>query len=67
LLADSVPSRKMGVYMGIFNFFIVIPQLVAASALGAVIGGLFDGRPIYALLIGGVSFVIAGAFALRVK
>jgi maltose/moltooligosaccharide transporter len=67
LLADSVPSRKMGVYMGIFNFFIVIPQLVAASALGAVIGGLFDGRPIYALLIGGVSFIIAGAFALRVK
>jgi maltose/moltooligosaccharide transporter len=67
LLADSVPSRKMGVYMGIFNFFIVIPQLVAASALGAVIGGLFDGRPIYALLIGGVSFLIAGAFALRVK
>jgi maltose/moltooligosaccharide transporter len=67
LLADSVPSRKMGVYMGIFNFFIVIPQLVAASALGAVIGGLFDGRPIYALLIGGISFVVAGAFALRVK
>jgi maltose/moltooligosaccharide transporter len=67
LLADSVPSRKMGVYMGIFNFFIVIPQLVAASALGAVIGGLFEGRPIYALLIGGGSFLIAGAFALRVK
>ena len=37
LLADSVPSRKMGVYMGIFNFFIVIPQLVAASVLGAVL------------------------------
>ena len=34
LLAGSVPSRKMGVYMGIFNFFIVIPQLVAASVLG---------------------------------
>ena len=34
LLADSVPSRKMGVYMGIFNFFIVIPQLVIASVLG---------------------------------
>ena len=37
LLADSVPSRKMGLYMGIFNFFIVIPQLVAASVLGAVL------------------------------
>ena len=37
LLAGSVPSRKMGVYMGIFNFFIVIPQLVAVSVLGAVL------------------------------
>jgi maltose/moltooligosaccharide transporter len=67
LLADSVPSRKMGVYMGIFNFFIVIPQLVAVSILGALIQGLFDGRPIYAMLLGGISFVIAGVLALRVK
>ena len=67
LLADSVPSRKMGVYMGIFNFFIVIPQLVAASVLGAVLKRLLGGQPIYALVIGGVSFVIAGVFALRVR
>ena len=37
LLAGSVPSRKMGVYMGIFNFFIVIPQLVIASVLGVLL------------------------------
>jgi maltose/moltooligosaccharide transporter len=67
LLADSVPSRKMGVYMGIFNFFIVIPQLVAVSILGALIQGLFGGRPIYAMLLGGISFAIAAAFSLRVK
>jgi maltose/moltooligosaccharide transporter len=67
LLADSVPSRKMGVYMGIFNFFIVIPQLMAAAALGAVVKGLLSGEPIYALVIGAVSFVIAGMFALRVR
>jgi maltose/moltooligosaccharide transporter len=67
LLADSVPSRKMGVYMGIFNFFIVIPQLVAVSILGALIQGLFGGRPIYAMLLGGLSFVVAGVLALRVK
>ena len=36
LLCDCVPAEKMGVYMGIFNFFIVIPQLVAASVLGCV-------------------------------
>jgi maltose/moltooligosaccharide transporter len=67
LLADSLPSRKMGVYMGIFNFFIVIPQVIAAAALGAVVKGLLGGEPIYALVVGGVSFVIAGGFALRVR
>jgi maltose/moltooligosaccharide transporter len=67
LLAGSVPSRKMGVYMGIFNFFIVIPQLVAASVLGAVLNGLLGGKPVYALLVGGASFVLAGLLALRVK
>jgi maltose/moltooligosaccharide transporter len=67
LLAGSVPSRKMGVYMGIFNFFIVIPQLVAASVLGAVLNGLLGGKPVYALLLGGASFALAGLLALRVK
>jgi maltose/moltooligosaccharide transporter len=57
----------MGVYMGIFNFFIVIPQLVAASVLGAVLHGLMGGQPIYALLVGGVSFAIAGVLALKVR
>jgi len=67
LLAGSVPSRKMGVYMGIFNFFIVIPQLVIASVLGILLKAFFGGQPIYALAIGGVSFVLAGVLALRVK
>jgi maltose/moltooligosaccharide transporter len=67
LLADSLPSRKMGVYMGIFNFFIVIPQVIAAAALGAVVKGMLGGEPIYALVVGGVSFVIAAACALRVR
>lgn len=67
LLAGSVPSRKMGVYMGIFNFFIVIPQLVIASVLGVLLRYLFDGEPLFALLIGGASFLLAGVLALRVK
>jgi maltose/moltooligosaccharide transporter len=53
-------------YMGIFNFFIVIPQLVAASVLGFLLKALFGGAPIQALVLGGVSFVIAGLFVLRV-
>jgi len=67
LLSDSVPSRKMGVYMGIFNFFIVIPQLVAASVLGLLLNRLFGGQPIYALAIGGTSFLMAGVLSLRVR
>ncbi|MDP5211646.1 MFS transporter [Pseudoalteromonas tunicata] len=67
LLSSQVPSAKMGVYMGIFNFFIVIPQLLAASILGVLVKNLFQGQAIYALLLGGLSFLIAAACMLRVK
>jgi maltose/moltooligosaccharide transporter len=67
LLSDSVPARKMGVYMGIFNFFIVIPQLVAASLLGVLLKLFFGSQPIYALVIGGVSLLVAGLCVLRVR
>jgi maltose/moltooligosaccharide transporter len=66
LLSDSLPSRKMGLYMGIFNFFIVIPQLVAASVLGFVLKRFLGGAPIEVLVLGGVCFLIAGLLALRV-
>jgi maltose/moltooligosaccharide transporter len=67
LLSDSVPAAKMGVYMGIFNFFIVIPQLVAASLLGFLLKHFFGGAPINALAIGGISLVVAGLCVLRVR
>ncbi len=66
LLSDSLPAAKMGVYMGIFNFFIVIPQLVAASLLGLLLRTIFGGAPIYALGFGGLCFCVAGVLALRV-
>jgi len=66
LLSDSVPAEKMGVYMGIFNFFIVIPQLLAASVLGFLLKTFFGGQPIYALTIGALSLFIAGICVLRV-
>jgi maltose/moltooligosaccharide transporter len=67
LLADSVPAQKMGVYMGIFNFFIVIPQLLAATLLGFLLKAFFGNAPVYALLIGGVSLMLAGVMTLRVR
>jgi maltose/moltooligosaccharide transporter len=67
LLADSLPAEKMGIYMGIFNFFIVIPQLVAATVLGFLLKTFFDGAPIHALTLGGLSLALAGLFVLRVR
>ena len=67
MLSSSVPSKKMGVYMGIFNFFIVIPQLLAASVLGLILRHFFDNQPIYALVLGAVSFLLAAVAVLRVK
>ena len=66
ILSGSLPANKMGVFMGIFNFFIGIPQLVAASILGLFVKYLFDGQAIYALMLGGVSLFIAGLTALLV-
>jgi maltose/moltooligosaccharide transporter len=67
ILAGSLPAKKMGVYMGIFNFFIVIPQITAAAILGWYVKHLFGGDAIYALILGGASMIIAGFLVLRVK
>jgi maltose/moltooligosaccharide transporter len=66
LLSNNLPAQKMGVYMGIFNFFIVIPQLVAASILGLLLREFFDLQPIFGLVIGGASLFVAGAVTLLV-
>jgi maltose/moltooligosaccharide transporter len=60
ILAGSLPPEKMGVYMGIFNFFIVIPQITAAAILGFFVKNIVGGEAIYALLLGGASMIIAG-------
>jgi maltose/moltooligosaccharide transporter len=67
LLSDNLPATKMGVYMGIFNFFIVIPQLMAASVLGLLLRLFFHGQAIWALAMGGASLVVAGLCTLRVS
>ncbi len=67
ILTGSLPTRKMGVYMGIFNFFIVIPQILAATILGFMIKSLFNGEAIYALLTGGCSLLVAAVLILFVQ
>lgn len=67
ILTGALPSHKMGIYMGIFNFFIVIPQILAATILGFMVQDLFKGKAIYALVFGGVSMLIAAVLVLFVK
>ena len=67
LLSNVLPAGKMGIYMGIFNFFIVIPQLLAASVLGVLLNTFFDGQPIFALIMGGSFMLLAGISVLFVS
>lgn len=66
MLSCSVPSHKMGIYAGIFNFFIVIPQILAASILSVVVHNLFDNQTIYAIVTGGVFMLLAAVAMLFV-
>ncbi|MFP4024026.1 MAG: MFS transporter [Thiohalospira sp.] len=67
ILTGSLPAHKMGVFMGIFNFFIVIPQILAASILGFLVKTVFNNQPIYALILGGFSMILAGILVVFVK
>jgi maltose/moltooligosaccharide transporter len=67
ILSSVVPYRKMGVYMGMFNFFIVIPQILAAALLGLLVRTVFHGHAIDAIVMGGVSMIVAAGLMLRVK
>jgi len=66
ILAGSIPPRKMGVYMGIFNFFIVLPQIINAIIGGPIVKYLYGGDPIFALITSGISFLIAAALVSKV-
>ncbi len=67
MLSSILPSHQMGYYMGVFNFFIVIPQIVAAGILGFMLKTFFDNVSIYALIVGGVSMFLAAALCLIVQ
>ena len=67
MLTQSLPANKMGVYMGIFNFFIVIPQILAATLLGVFTRHIFHGNAILTIAMGGASMILAGFLTLRIK
>ncbi len=66
LLANAIPAERMGFYMGVFNFFIVLPQILAATVLGTVVEHWFKGEAMPAVLAGGASMLVAALALLRV-
>jgi maltose/moltooligosaccharide transporter len=66
ILAGCVPPEKMGIYMGVFNIFIVVPQLLASTLLGFLLTNLFAGEAIWAMAISAVSFLLAAVATLFV-
>ena len=67
ILAGSLPAKRMGYYMGVFNFFIVIPQIVSGLVLGFFTKNLFQSHTIKTVMLGGLCMVIAGVLTLIVQ
>jgi maltose/moltooligosaccharide transporter len=71
ILSGAIPGARMGVYMGIFNFFIVIPEIIASFAFGPVIRAIFGSdnpnSPMYVVMAGGMFLALAAISVLLVK
>lgn len=67
ILTGALPADKMGTYMGIFNFFIVIPQILAASILGFVTKDIFGGQVIFTMVLAGCSLILGGLSVFLVQ
>src|SRR5450830_1502737 len=67
ILAGALPANRMGYYMGLFNFFVVIPQIIAGVVLGAVLKNFFNNQSVKVLMLGGVCMVIGGLLTMIVK
>jgi maltose/moltooligosaccharide transporter len=67
MLSGVIPADKMGVFMGIFNFFITLPQIVSALFSGPIVKHLFGGNAAYALMLGGGLMILAGILNFTIK
>jgi maltose/moltooligosaccharide transporter len=71
ILSTAIPAQRMGVYMGVFNFFIVIPEIIASLALGPATRWMFgqdnQSAPLYTVMLGGLCMLVAAAFVTRVE
>jgi maltose/moltooligosaccharide transporter len=67
ILASNLPQAKLGIFMGLFNVFIVIPQLLVATVMGSMMKALFPTEPIYTMAFAATAMVLAALAMLRVK
>jgi maltose/moltooligosaccharide transporter len=67
ILSGSLPEERMGVYMGIFNFFIVLPEIIAALTFGLLVKNYLGGNLVHATMAGGFFMLLAAALAQWVK
>ena len=66
ILTGALPANRMGYFMGLFNFFVVIPQIVSGLLLGWMTTHLFGGHTVQTLVLGGASMILAGVLTLFV-
>jgi maltose/moltooligosaccharide transporter len=67
ILASSLPQRKLGIYMGLFNIFIVVPQLLVATVMGSIMKAFFPDEPIWTMLAAALVMALAAVAMLRVQ
>ncbi len=64
MLTDALPPGKFGIYMGIFNFFIVLPQLIVSGVMGPILRELLGGQPVFTMLVAGGALATAAIASL---
>jgi maltose/moltooligosaccharide transporter len=67
ILSGALPPARMGVYMGVFNFFIVIPEIIASLTFQPLVKYVFGNNPLYVVMLGGASLLVAAAMVARVR
>ena len=67
MLANSIPPKKMGMYMGLFNMSITIPQIVSGITTGLILKYLFHDNPVLCIVMAGASFIIASGLSLLIN
>ena len=67
ILSGALPAKRMGVYMGIFNFFIVIPEILASLALEPLVKQAFGNDPVKVVMLGGASLLVAAVMTQFVR